>query len=442
LISFVFVAFPAGIFYTLLARKAFNLPNLDDYNAVLDFLNQMGQLKGLSAKASWFFTAQLGEFKLLFLHALACAQLSLLGHIDLWMLGAIANGFILLLALLFWKMFLPESEDLSRRLAFCIPASWLLFQLGYWDDLNWATPGLQHVAVLMFAFYAFWLLLRKERWAYGAALACLALAVASDGNGLLVIPIGILILGARRQYVRIAGWLIASAALIAAYFWHYTVVQPPSGAHRSVVSVLLQMKPGNVLMCMGNAVCFILPFPVVSLLLGILLCIFFAWMIARGYIQKNPCICCCVLFLVLTVTGIAGLRSDYGVTYLFVPRYTIYSILLLIFAWFAFVEEFLQYRNVSLIHNGAYLGAVAAAVVFSLLMDLLGYDGLERRERILVQAMTQFEHPSAEQPDPFPSPAYVFPSSDKTTNPFGLQIRFREILRESMKDGIYTPPRL
>jgi hypothetical protein len=368
-------------------------------------------LKGLSAKASWFFTAQLGEFKLLFLHALACAQLSLLGHIDLWMLGAIANGFILLLALLFWKMFLPESEDLSRRLAFCIPASWLLFQLGYWDDLNWATPGLQHVAVLMFAFYAFWLLLRKERWAYGAALACLALAVASDGNGLLVIPIGILILGARRQYVRIAGWLIASAALIAAYFWHYTVVQPPSGAHRSVVSVLLQMKPGNVLMCMGNAVCFILPFPVVSLLLGILLCIFFAWMIARGYIQKNPCICCCVLFLVLTVTGIAGLRSDYGVTYLFVPRYTIYSILLLIF-------------------------------VFSLLMDLLGYDGLERRERILVQAMTQFEHPSAEQPDPFPSPAYVFPSSDKTTNPFGLQIRFREILRESMKDGIYTPPRL
>jgi hypothetical protein len=63
LIPAFFVALPAILFYAILFRKAINVPFMDDYEALLDFLNRMTELQSGSAKASYFLASQFNEYK-------------------------------------------------------------------------------------------------------------------------------------------------------------------------------------------------------------------------------------------------------------------------------------------------------------------------------------------------------------------------------------------
>src|SRR5580658_1504501 len=62
----LFVALPAILFYTVLFRNLRDIPLLDDYDALLVFLNQIIPLQGISAKVSYFLAAQHNEYKLFF----------------------------------------------------------------------------------------------------------------------------------------------------------------------------------------------------------------------------------------------------------------------------------------------------------------------------------------------------------------------------------------
>ena len=224
LVAAVLVSLPGILFYGILLRKAINVPLLDDYEALLDFLNQIAELKSASARVSHFLATQFNEYKLLFGHAVAWLQLAFLGHIDFQVLCAIGIGFVLLLAILLWTMFLPDNENLARRMAFFIPVSFLLFQLGYSATLNWAMPSLQNLPVLVFSLGTIYLLVRGSRQAFCVGLIGLILAVGVSGNGLLVIPIGVIILALSRHYVRLVSWLIVSAGSVAAYAYHYNLM--------------------------------------------------------------------------------------------------------------------------------------------------------------------------------------------------------------------------
>ena len=444
------MAVPPLIFYTILFRRASNIPYFDDYAAVLAFLNQAVQLRTISARASFLRASQVGQFKLWFLQTVAWLQVGVCGHVDLRVLDAIGNGFILVVVFLLWKMFLPNHKDFATRLAWFVPVSWLLFQLQYWDTLDWATSGLQHVPVLAFSLGVIYLLGRRERWAFAAAIAFMILAVASDGNGVLTVPIGLLILATGRHTQRAAVWLVASAGWIATYAYGYQLVLTErdtqgsvfmlqhAGAHYSIVSALLRLRPVYVLSFIGSAGG--LPWKQGSVILGILLCGFFVSMAWRGYIRRNPTVSYCVLFLMLTAIGVSCLRSDYGVSQSLSSRYAAYSALFLIFAWIAIVEEVLQYSRGSLLDSGAYLGAVGVAVVFSLLMDLLGAYGLGVRDRALTQAMAEFEHPATPASEPSPAPPAYIPGAQGKINTFNSSAR--AIVLQSMDLGVYRLPPL
>ena len=178
LVAAVLLSLPATLFYGILLRKAVNVPLLDDYEALLDFLNHLAELESPSAKISYFLAVQFNEYKLFFGHAVAWLQLAFLGHTDLRVLCAIGNGFVLLLAILLWTMFLPNQKNLARRMAFFIPVSYLLFQLGYSATLNWAMPSLQNLSVLVFSLGTIYLLVRGSRQAYCVGMIGLILAVA------------------------------------------------------------------------------------------------------------------------------------------------------------------------------------------------------------------------------------------------------------------------
>jgi hypothetical protein len=72
LLGAALVALPAILFYAILFQVALNVPFHDDYEALLDFLNQMTERWGpLGKDPLFFFAAQFNEYKLFLGHGLA-----------------------------------------------------------------------------------------------------------------------------------------------------------------------------------------------------------------------------------------------------------------------------------------------------------------------------------------------------------------------------------
>jgi hypothetical protein len=442
LIAAIFVALPAVVFYAILFRQALDIPMVDDYDALLGFLNQMAGLRGVSSKTSYFLAAQHNEYKLFFEHGIVWLEFAIFGHIHLRFLCALGNGFVLLLAILLWKMFLPNHKDFATRLAFFVPVSWLLFQLQYIGTLNWAMTSLQGLSVLFFSLGAIYLLVRGTRWAFCGALTFLVLAIASSGNGFLVVPVGILVLVLGRRHASLVTWIFVSAGCVAAYSYHYNIMSSRSPIHHSVLSAFMGLQPLFVITFIGNAPAFpvnqiIFGFEVIlCFLLGIVLCVFFFYLVRTGYFRKNPLVSYCILFLLLTAVGVAGIRSDFGVEQSLQSRYGIYSALLLIFAWFAIVEEFLQNKTVSIRYNGILLAAIISTVLFSLGMDVAGWRYAVERNHDLVLGMSEYEHPVT--PESTAGPILSRPDQGARWDVVDQQAR--AILIQSIKLGIYRPP--
>jgi hypothetical protein len=156
----------------------------------------------------------------------------------------------------------------------------------------------------------------------------------------------------------------------------------------------------------------------------------------RGYARRNPTVSYCVLFLLLTAIGVAGIRSELGISQSLESRYVMYSALLLILAWFSVVEEVLQHQNPPLRRNRIFLVTVVGAVLFCLVMDVWGWLYLEERNRRIVFGMATYEHSVSKGSRVGP----ILPFPGQGARSEELERRAPLILRESIKLGIYKPP--
>jgi hypothetical protein len=196
-----------------------------------------------------------------------------------------------------------------------------------------------------------------------------------------------------------------------------------------------------VIVFIGNAVAFPIRagFLGISALLcpflGAVVCTFLFYLVRRGYFRRNPLVCYCVLFLLLTSVGAAGLRSDLGLMQSLTSRYGIFSALLLIFAWFAIVEEFLLNKSVTR-RNRILISTIAFSVVFALIMDAGGWHYSVVRKRELFRGMAVFEHSAS--PESTAGPILPLPNQPASSDLVDLQAR--AILIQSIKLGVYQPP--
>jgi len=463
-ISALFVALPAVLFYGILLRHLVNLPYLDDYET-LQYLNQVAEVRGAAAKLWLFLVWQHNEYKLFFVDGLSWAQFAVLGHVNFAQLSVLGDCAVLPLGLMLWSMFLPGYKDLARRLALFVPVAWLLFQMVYWETLNLALGVLQNLWVIVFSLAAILCVLRPTRKAYIGALVLYGLAISASGNGFLLLPVCLLIMVTRRQFARAAGLLAVSVVCIAAYAYHYDFMssQVQAGASvfagirhfrrdfviafvgdagvmasHPVIVALRRLVPGLSIPSDGSTDAFVSESAIgvaTCLVLGTLLLVLFGWLMWRGYVRRNPCVSSSVLFLLLTAAGVAGLRSGFGVAESLSPRYAIYGTLLLILAWMAVAEEFLEHRSERLLRSGLYTATTAAVIVLALCMDVTGTRFLARRNSEIVLGMQAFEHPatagSTEGPVPGDDPSHA-----------DFRAVAREILTDSIRLGVYEPPRL
>jgi hypothetical protein len=426
---FAAVISPILIFYSYLFYTSRNIPLTDDYDAGLKFANRLVQIHGFSERLIYFIGAQHNEYKILVGHGLVWLQLALTGHINFAVLSALGNVSVLFLGIILWKMFLPD-VNLERRLALFLPVSLILFQYQYVETLNWPLPGVATLPVVTCAIGSIYLLGRRTRGTFVSGLALMMLGIAALGNGFLIVPVGMLMLVIGRMYARLAAWTLAAALCALMYAYHYKAVATQSPTHHSLLVVLMHPQFVYLLGFLGSAGRF--PVRPGAVVLGTALFVFFGWMIRRGYLKQEPVVGYCLLFLLLTGIGVSGIRSDLGLAQSVASRYRIYSDLLLIFAWFAFVKTSRMDETPVLRRNRLFVTAVVISALFCIAMDGIGARNLHKRDQKLEEGMAHFERSGGLQ-----SPVYS-PDGEIEGYP-GFDEHARQILIESEKLGIYEP---
>ncbi len=430
------MALPVVVFYGFLVSLALNLPLYDDYDAGLIFATQIKQLPGGASRWLHLAEAQQNEYKIIFGHAFVWLELTLFGHINFRLLSIAGDLFVLLLLFVLWKLFLPNEPDKTRRLALFLPVPFLIAQLSYWETLNWALPGLQNIPILGFSLGTIYLLGRNTNRAWWGAAFTMMLAIAASGNGFLLLPIGLLMLLVKRRWVGLVGWLAAGAATIWVYSYHYTTMTQKAG-HGSMITALMHPKVIFIMAFMGAAGAY--PIRLGAYPAGLAVVCFLVWMVWRGYPRRNPVVCYCALFCLLTAVGVAGIRSDgAGLIASTASRYMMYSDLLVVFCWYAAVEEFLQRDSRLPRQIMAYRVVVGLAIFFWLGNTAIGMRTLRMRDRWNSHGVALYEHPELPRAGS-DGPVYIQPHSDDP-GWIRFELRARKIMDDGRTSGVYVPP--
>ena len=393
------VVLPGILFYLLLLKSWVNLPIADDYDAVLAFGNRFAELSGSGQRILHVLTYQHNEYKLIFENTLIALQIGIAGHVSFQQLVLLGNAFVLVLFLLLVLMYRAPGDSETERLVLLLPVSLLFFQLQYASTLNWAMISLQGVTVLVFSLLAILLICRKGVRAgliFGCACISLVLAICSSGNGFIAGMTCLLVLVQQKRWKQTAVWLALLFGITMVYFYRYSFHTSQSDGPRSVGGILAQLNPAYALSFMGSSLAAYQSY-VPSVCFGIVLCALVIFAIRRRYYLVNPAVFYSMVFIVVTAMGVSGTRSHLGILQSLASRYRIYSNLLVIFSYMFLTETYWREGKVAsrklAIFSLAF--AIVCCMAFCGASDRAGYRFLKGRKQAVLEAMSEWQHPSA-----------------------------------------------
>ena len=417
------VLLPAIVAYGVLYRESFSVPYQDDYGVILDFATHYFQLPTLKAKILDVATTQTNDYKLAFPHFIIAMEMELTGHLNFKFLVTFGNLLLLPIAFLLWWTYQTGEGDLNQRLIEFLPISFIFFSLTYWESLDWAMAGLQNISVIVFSFLAIYLLIPRPTISRPRLLllqSCLSaiLAVLSSANGFLLAPVGLLILLRRRAMAASLAWCASFALPVTAYLYHYTPY------HISVNNLHTASYVSKLFYLFAFLGCAI-PYRWPAALLGIMIAAIILLAVWSRFDRTNPVAFYFTVWILGTAFLAAWLRGE-------IPsRYSIYSILLLIFCY-SFLARYSSGRSGVLNHKRFYAISLTLAVSFCLLSDLRAYNRLSKRREMVLAGIDHYrENPEINSPSIDPEVARYDPP----------EAAFERVtLNQAIQQHIYTLP--
>ncbi len=386
------VLLPAIVAMGIVFRQLLRTPYQDDYATILAFAVDYDQLPTLQKKILYIAAAQANEYKLGFEHSIVASEIELTHNLNFAFLNALGDLFLLPLGYLLWRIYQENEHDLRRSLIAFLPISFLFFSLTYWENLNWVTTGLQNIPVIFFSFLAIYLLLPRHKvepsWTR-LLLASLvaALAAFTSANGFLLGPVGLLILLPRRAYARSLVWCAGFVIPLAAYLYHYTRVVHP------VMRTSYITRPLFFLAFLG---CGAAPSRWPAAVLGVIIVGVF-WLAVRSrFDRSNPVAFYSTVWIVGTALLVAWVRG--AVIFGIGSRYSIYSILVLIFCY-SFLSQYLAGRRPTFNTKRFYVACLVLSVCICLLADVHAYKKLGARRQMVLTGIELYRaDPEANSP--------------------------------------------
>ena len=430
-------ALPILVSTILVAFQARAVPMFDDYHALLFFLLQYRTLPTPQARLLYLIAAQHNEYKLIFEHLVLLLQYSLTSKVSFGFLILAGNLFVFALLALYARALFPQQPDPTRRITLFLPVCYLLFQLNYVQNLDWAMLALQTLPAVFFTLFSLYLLPLGRPRSFAPACLFALLACLSSANAFLLAPLGAAILWSRRSAQQLLGWTLTFALALALYLYGYQRLIWPGYQPVSIPQRLLFF-----LSFVGAAAENQHHFPIrnLSVVLGAAILAVFVYAARRRFDRTHPFSFYAAAWCLLSAAAVAQLRSGLGMDLSLTMRYKIYSDLLLIFCYHFVATQLDTPRIPQRTRHLLYAAALAAAVLLFASSDFFGYKFLRNRRQSVARGLNDYaadpqHHAPMVGTDGLP---LVGTDGKPISSP---EPEFtRQVLTQSIRQGIYTLP--
>ena len=241
------LALPIVVFGWTWQHYAVNIPKWDDH-ALRAFLYYSGQEPTFSGKLQWLFK-QHNEHRIVYDRIVTALDYGLFGQLNYTHLMLVGNLSLVGLLAVFAGVLRRKEGVVWYQLPilYALPVALLLFNLSQWENMFWGMASLQNFSVVLWVLGAFYLLTYADRW--GLALLMAILATLTSGNGLMIWPLGFVLLVLQpivrsvmpkpKKLRPLISWAVAAVVVIGLYFWGF---EKPGGTHAVRPGVLALLK--------------------------------------------------------------------------------------------------------------------------------------------------------------------------------------------------------
>jgi hypothetical protein len=379
---------PIAAFYLILFREMRNVPIIDDYPSILTFVVAFRLAPTWGQKLLLLITTQFHEYKLIFMNAVVALQVICLGHVNFSFFIVCGNLLVLGVLWLLWKHSFTAETDLARRVMLFVPVCFLLFQLNWTENLDWAICDLQTVPVLFFTLASLHLLLKPERRSFQWACLCALLGCFSSANAFLFAPIGFFLLLEKRRWKEIAAWITTFCVALALYLYKYTlIVRSDHGTNVSLLDKFL-----FYLSFLGGAVENMHRFPIKggAIGIGLILLTAFCYSWRSGFRKANPFFFYMALWCLISGAMVAQERSGIGIILSLLSRYKVYCDFMLIYCYIYAVHRFDIVSLSPRRKRTFYYSALAAVIILAIVSDAAGYKFLANRQQRVELGLNEY----------------------------------------------------
>ncbi|UCC39462.1 MAG: hypothetical protein JSV96_17030 [Candidatus Aminicenantes bacterium] len=322
----------APLYYAyLITVNTVNAPRWDDYDSIVNFFNLFMTSDSIAHKVS-LILHQHNEHRLGFARLISVIVFYLKGSLDFTLLCYIGNAALVFIAFFLFRAF----KIVGRyKLLLFSPVLFFLFQPQYFDTLLWPTVLLSNFYVFLFALLVLILLCRKNPFSFFIACILAGVATYTQGNGFLVLAVGLIVVLMQGDRKKSVIWLSLSVLILVSYFSGYKQLPGQTNVFHVFMNLRNTVLYGFCFI--GSAAGFFAYYP--SFAFGILIVLYFLFLTIIKYFKNNPVIYFLFLFILLTVGLNTVFRSGRGVEYVLAqPRYKFIGVSFLILTYLSLYE--------------------------------------------------------------------------------------------------------
>ncbi len=349
---------PIGIYFWVWDYYALNIPKWDDH-ALKAFLVEYIQASDWTGKWQAIFR-QHNEHRISVTRLMALLDYSIFGTLNFQRLMFYGNLSMLGVVALWWVLLHHNRKPFYTLIP--IPFIWLTLSL--YENMYWGMAAVQNFGVIVLSVWTLYCCISRSRPLYILSLVLAALACLTSGNGLLVLPIGAVLLFLAPRWRRLIVWLIVSGVYVLVYFYDFT----RSPANPDITFGLGIFIKGYFYF-LGS---FAESFPVTHharfcLVLGTILFLVAVSIVSttlfrlvrnryeHDFVRITDLFCLgTILFVLGTALIVVYSRAGFGLEGLLTSRYKMYSFLLLI----------VSYLYVVIPIRGSFLSPYVSGIVF------------------------------------------------------------------------------
>lgn len=412
---------PIVIFFTFFYFFMVDIPINDDYQAILKFINDCITTEDYFEKLKIIFS-QHNEHRIVFTNLCSIICYKLVGKINFIYIALIGNISLLFIALFYYKKFC----ELYKSTILFLPIVILLFNFSHWENMTFAMASTANFTVVLFCIISLNFLTKNEitNQSFYFAILFYVLAVFTQGAGLILFPIQVIILLYKKESYRLKQYVLFSGVLFFLYFLSYTA--PPQNT--SLIEILLNYKSKLVLFFLGflgNEVNYFRIFTnetqeslMYSLIFGFVILSLIGYLIYRKYYKQNL-FNFSIVILVLFVAIITSLsRVANGIETSGASRYRIWGSILMISLYIFFLENKISKKNIFTPF------VVVISFSFFILITTSHLEYLDYRKKLTEKGVLVYN-----------SGEYQYLNGDKN-----LQLLYDNIVKESNKQQTYCFP--